>query len=275
MQEPRQAKDPTGYNVRDLPDEEILPVLEQDRRWAAYPLCDLEPPYRQHARFIGAARAGRTRGLVLAYSPPEFSALQPCGEGDAIRAILLQVRDLPATPMLIARYDDLDAIEQRYTVKERMAMLRLAVSANDLRPAPATNAHIVSLGQEDLPALQALYTGRTDAVFTLLMFHQGYYVGAFVDGALVAAAGTHAITMRYGMGVIGNVFTHPAYRGRGLATATTGAVTMALRHAGIREIALNVREDNEPAIRAYHRLGFTLHHPFLEGNATLRGEPDR
>ena len=48
---------------------------------------------------------------------------------------------------------------------------------------------------------------------------------ALIFGALVAVAGTHLVSDTYGVAAIGNVFTHPDYRGRGYATLATGAVT--------------------------------------------------
>ena len=56
----------------------ILPVLECDRRWAVYALCDLEAPYRAHARFIGALDGDHARAVVLVYALPNFTALLPC-----------------------------------------------------------------------------------------------------------------------------------------------------------------------------------------------------
>jgi predicted GNAT family acetyltransferase len=83
------------------------------------------------------------------------------------------------------------------------------------------------------------------------MLEHGIYCGAYVAGTLVAVAGTHAIARRHRIAAIGNVFTHPTHRGRGLA-ATTGAVAQALVPDGAREVALNVAANNcsRPATRA-------------------------
>jgi predicted GNAT family acetyltransferase len=63
--------------------------------------------------------------------------------------------------------------------------------------------------------------------------------------------------------------TRPTHRGRGLATATTGAVAQALVQDGACEVALNVAEDNPAAIAVYGRLGFAVHMSYWEGHATL------
>lgn len=262
--------EPEG-RVEELRDDAaILATLEEDRRWAAYAICDLEPEYRPWARYVGHMRAGTADAVVLAYAPPGFTALIACGSAGGVRRILAAAPDLPAEAFFMVRRDDLAALETRYRVEDLMAMLRMVADADTLRPAPATGAEVRPLDGADLPALVALYADRPEAVFTRPMFASGVYVGAFIDGALVAAAGTHAVSPRHGMAAIGNVFTHPEYRGRGLGTATTGALARALAARGIRDLALNVREDNHAAISVYRRLGFAAYLPFWEGTARPR-----
>ena len=84
---------------------------------------------------------------------------------------------------------------------------------------------------------------------------EGVYYGIRVNGTLVAAAGTHVISERARLGVVGNVLTAVDYRGRGFATAVTGAVT-AERLRSCDQVVLNVRSDNPPALNAYRRRGF-------------------
>jgi predicted GNAT family acetyltransferase len=74
------------------------------------------------------------------------------------------------------------------------------------------------------------------------------------------------------LAVVGNVLTHVDYRGRGFATAVTGAVTAELlRHSD--QVVLNVRADNPPAINAYRRLGFAEHVRFEERLIHRLGSP--
>src|SRR5437870_5684234 len=122
--------------IVDLTDDAaILPVLERDRRWAAYALCDLEPPYRAHARFIGAAGT-HGRAVVLVYTLPGFTALLPCGEPGVVRAIIAGAADLPASIFLNVRDADLLSVEACYQVEQKWAMLRMVAGADDLQSAP-------------------------------------------------------------------------------------------------------------------------------------------
>jgi predicted GNAT family acetyltransferase len=57
--------------------------------------------------------------------------------------------------------------------------------------------------------------------------------------------------------------THTEHRGRGYATAVTGAVTSELLRF-CDQVVLNVRADNPPALAAYRRLGYQVHVNFEE-----------
>ena len=98
------------------------------------------------------------------------------------------------------------------------------------------------------------------------------YYGVRVGGKLIAAAGTHVVSSQARMAVVGNVLTHVDYRGRGYATAVTGAVTAELLRS-CDQVALNVRSDNPPALAAYRRLGYAEHVRFEERLAHRLGSP--
>jgi predicted GNAT family acetyltransferase len=74
------------------------------------------------------------------------------------------------------------------------------------------------------------------------------------------------------LAVVGNVLTHLDYRGRGFATAATGAVTAELLRS-CDQVVLNVRSDNPPALQAYRRLGYAEHVRFEERLAHRIGSP--
>jgi predicted GNAT family acetyltransferase len=95
----------------------------------------------------------------------------------------------------------------------------------------------------------------------------GAFFGVREHGRLIAAGGTHLYSASERVATIGNVYTHSAHRGRGLAAAVTAAVVRTLLARGTGTIALNVKSANAAAIAVYERLGFRFHARFYEGQA--------
>jgi GNAT superfamily N-acetyltransferase len=93
------------------------------------------------------------------------------------------------------------------------------------------------------------------AFFVPELLDSGHYGGIRVDGDLVAIAGVHVLSERYGVAAIGNVFTRPDHRGQGLASALTATVAQRLLPL-VPTIGLNVQTTNGAARTVYQRLGF-------------------
>ncbi|RLF22800.1 MAG: hypothetical protein DRN15_08125 [Thermoprotei archaeon] len=79
------------------------------------------------------------------------------------------------------------------------------------------------------------------------------YYGLFEDERLVSIA--CAFFRMPEVWPVGNVYTHPDYRGRGYAKAVTSAITRDAVQSGAKAL-LHVAEDNIPAIRVYKALGY-------------------
>jgi ribosomal protein S18 acetylase RimI-like enzyme len=249
-----------GLVVRPSTDRGLLrDVLERDRIYAAYALCDLDD-----------REFGRTRwGVAFAGSDPvavvlEYAGLAPqpvfvMGENAGIAAILRELIR-PRAAYLAARTEHLSAVASIYRVEPGPPMVRMWVDRTTFRPYPAEVARLLPVEVGDLNRLYQL--GFT-AWLPPSAVAEGVYYGIRVGGRLVSAAGTHVISQEARMGVVGNVMTHTDFRGRGYATALTGAVTADLLRF-CDQVALNVRSDNPPALQAYAKLGYREHVRFEE-----------
>ena len=161
------------------------------------------------------------------------------------------------------------AVEGHYRVDPGPEMVRMWVDRARFRPYPATVQRILPVDISDLNRLYQLGFASwlpTGAVT------EGVYYGVRANGMLVAAAGTHVVSPSARLAVVGNVLTHIDYRGRGFATAVTGAVTAELLRS-CDQVVLNVRSDNPPALAAYRRLGFAEHTRFEERLIHRLGSP--
>lgn len=244
----------------------IVRLLERDRAWSAYALSDLEPPHREHTRFMGAWHGSNLVSIVLVYTPPSFTSVLLYGDDAGVGTILREASDLPRTTFVVVS-EEHRAVVERYYHLDAYRMYRMTLRLNDVRTAPSVDAAIQRLTPADFASVEELYRNWESTFFHRALLEHGLYSGAFVDGRLVAIAGTHTRSHRFSLGTIGGVFTLPEYRGRGLAGAVTASVAHTLLDSGIELVVLNVRQDNAPALAAYGRIGFRVHLPYWEGHA--------
>lgn len=242
--------------------------LERDRLYAAYAICDLEEREFGRTRWGVASVADEVVSLVLEYNGPTPQPLFVMGRPDGIATIL---RDLirPRAAYVAMRPEMVAAVEGQYRVDAGPAMVRMWVDRVRFRPYPATVQRILPVEIGDLNRLYQLGFASWLPSSTVA---EGVYYGVRVNGSLVAAAGTHVVSPSARLAVIGNVLTQSDYRGRGFATAVTGAVTADLLRS-CDQVVLNVRADNPPALNAYRRLGFAEYVRFEERLIHRLGSP--
>ncbi|MEI2421420.1 GNAT family N-acetyltransferase, partial [Arthrospira platensis SPKY2] len=106
---------------------------------------------------------------------------------------------------------------------------------------------MIRLTEQDGPRLARLYAQGGDFApdaFDPSQLADGFFWGVEAAGELMAAGGTHVAYAGESVAAIGNIYTHPAHRGRGYGRAVTAAVTQALVDQGYQTIALNVDQRN-------------------------------
>ena len=245
--------------------------LERDRLMAAYALADLDPASGDRARWWLARREGEAVACVLVVEMLPFRPCFATGDSEALaeifREAIKEPRIIVAAP-IPARL----AIESVYRFDRCDRMQRMAVDLGTFRPRVAHTA--VRLGPEHLDDVLDLYGNASRSYFTTRRLEREIYFGVYSGRSLVSAAGTHVRSTGLGIAAVGNVLTRLAYRGRGLATTCTSAVTEAAFEQH-RDVVLNVRHDNGPAVAVYTRLGYRTHAPFIEGPAVRRAAWDK
>ncbi len=242
--------------------------LERDRLYAAYAICDLEEREFARTRWGVAWEGDVPVALVLEYNGPTPQPLFVMGREEGIAAIL---RDLirPRVAYVAAPAAVLPAIETAYRVDPGPSMVRMWVDRAHFRPYPATVHRLLPV---EIGELNRLYQLGFASWLPSTSIADGVYYGLRVNGQLVAAAGTHVVSTAARLAVVGNVLTHVDYRGRGFATAVSGAVTAELLRT-CDQVVLNVRSDNPPALNAYRRLGYAEHVRFEERLVHRLGSP--
>lgn len=258
--------DVTEYVVQPLTEREhIRRILEGRRPYAAYALGQLEPfLFRQTAWWL--ASSASNQALVLHSRGGLGNATFAMGESGALDA-LLRLHPGPRHTFLTCEPGHLDTVLAHFDLEQRQTMIRMQVTAETFRPC---DMDIRRLDGSDTREINRLY--RTDGVasyYSPRQIDDAIYYGAERDGSLVAVAGTHVISQASAIAVVGNVYTHPRYRGQHLAQAATGAVTAQLLQF-CREVVLSVDPTNAAAVRAYERLGYAEVARLIEGAATRK-----
>jgi ribosomal protein S18 acetylase RimI-like enzyme len=258
-----------GLAIRTVTDRgELRAFLETDRLLAAYAICDLEDREFGKTRWGGAFESNRLVALALEYSGITPQPLFAMGRSEGIEAILRDVVR-PRAAYVAVLPEALPAVQAVYRLDPGPQMVRMWVDRSRFRPYPADVRRLLP---SDIGELNRLYQLGFASWLPSSSIADGVYFGMRVGGRLVAAAGTHVVSRDARLAVVGNVLTHVDYRGRGFATAVTGAVTAELLRTS-DQVVLNVRSDNPPALQAYRRLGFAEHVRFEERLAHRLGSP--
>ncbi len=244
----------------------ILSYLETDRLYAAYAIGDLEPQLFAQSTWLGAEEASQLHALALYFRGLKPPALFLMGDTNGLRAVLENAL-CPEQVYLTCRTKHLGMTRDFYVWDETIPMWRMVLEPASFQ---STRGDCVRLTPAHSDQLMKLYAFGGGIGFSTAQVQHGVFFGIFVEQKLVAVAGTHLISPTYNIAAVGNVFTHPNYRERGYGTATINAVVTELLQKGIRDIILNVSQDNAGAIRIYKRLGFKCYCPFLEGRARVR-----
>jgi GNAT superfamily N-acetyltransferase len=237
--------------------------LEEDRPWTAFALADLEPPYSDHATWFVPSATPHAIGLLYrAFGTPIVLC---AGQSDEWPVVLREmdaaIGDAPDV-YAVVRPHVLPVVRSLYDAIEERAMIRMLLEESHFHPAfPDGPARV---GPADLDAIKRLFEDEPPPFFLPSMLEDGIYYGIQEGNRLVALAGTHVVAREVSVAALGNIYTRPDRRGRGLATAVTSAVARDLLQMGIATVVLNVREDNHPAVRVYERLGFRGYCTYFE-----------
>lgn len=249
----------TAYTVEELRDPGIIrPILEKERAYSAYALAQLDPQmFDQNDWYRASGPAGSA--LLLHSRSGLGRAMFAVGDPAALGAAL----SLHPGPRFAfgSLYPEHRQVVEKYFVMTRpQTMFRMSVTRDSFSPVAGKARRLHGV---DVNAVNRIYSveGGT-AAYRPGHLEEGAYYGIEIDGRIVSIAGTHVVSRAEGVAVVGNVFTHPRYRGGGLATEVTSAVTQeVLEYCSL--VVLTVEEQNAPALNIYLKLGYqtecTLH----------------
>ena len=118
--------------------------------------------------------------------------------------------------------------------------------------------NIRRLKLDDLAVIQDFYAASyPQNWFDERMLQTNKYYGYFIENKLVGVSGIHVYSEQYKVAALGNIATHPDYRGQQIGYKLTATLCYELQKS-VDSIGLNVKSDNENAIKIYKKIGFEI-----------------
>lgn len=242
--------------------EHLRNLLEHERVWSAYALADLDPRMDEYCEWLS-----NDSGVVLIYHGLSPAVLFAQGSPRDVERLFAQVPHDRYIYLLMGAHKAL--LGERLCIEHEQHMWRMVLKTNEFTGVQAND--VDPLAVQDLVKIEALFADHPDRpdAFHPNQLSEGPFFGIWEHGELVSISGIHVLSKWANVAAVGNVFTHPQYRGRGLGMRASAAVVQHLLDDGIGTIVLNVAMENEPALRCYQKLGFRPFCGYYEGVGKL------
>jgi ribosomal protein S18 acetylase RimI-like enzyme len=131
-------------------------------------------------------------------------------------------------------------------------------------PGNVADDNIRSLNISDIDQINELFMmAYPSNWFDKRMLDTGKYKGYFIENKLAGIAGIHVYSPEYRIAALGNIATHPEFRGRKIAYKLTSALCTDLKKT-TDFIGLNVSSENKAAIKCYENTGFEIRSSYDE-----------
>ena len=238
--------------------QEIEQFLRRNTFLHLYSIGDLDDFFWQYTTWYALKDLQRVTQVALLYSGISLPVLLGLSEEPTggMRSLLQAIIHLMPKRFYAHLSGDLATVfADEYRIEShgphyKMALVDKAGLEN------IDSSRVVPLTVADVDEIQALYrVSYPDNSFDPRMLETGYFFGIRHGMLLVSVAGVHVYSQQYRVAALGNVATHPGYRGQHLATKVCAKLCRSLLQT-VDHIGLNVKADNISAIRCYEQLGF-------------------
>jgi ribosomal protein S18 acetylase RimI-like enzyme len=239
--------------------QEIWEFLKKNTFLHLYAIGDLDDffwPYTTWYALVDQQRIVQLALLYCASSLPVLLATSEEESSEETRALLKSIVPfLPKRFYTHINHQAAESLAEDYRLESHGIHYQMALMHPD-RIGNVDTSRVNALTKADLSDLEALYAASYPGNwFDPRMIETGHYYGVRNESSLISVAGVHVYSAQYGVAALGNITTHPAYRGQQLATQTSAKLCASLLKT-VDAIGLNVHGDNHNAIACYSRLGF-------------------
>lgn len=249
----------------------IYEFLIDNPAFNAYLLGDLDDFFWHKTIWFADIVDGKIRAIALLYAAVDMPCLLAfCSQENVTKTkdLLETIKPLLPHTFLTHLSDGLiEVFGKESIVKYYGYNCKMALQGS---PNEVLDDNIKHLSIEHLDMVKDFYAvAYPDNWFDERMLGTGKYLGYFDNSNLVGITGVHVYSEKYKVAALGNIATHPDYRNRQISYKLTSQLCYELRK-NIEHIGLNVRSNNEVAIKSYKRIGFEFignYHECLIKNA--------
>jgi len=242
-----------------LHDKRIIEaVLRRNVYLNLYSIGDLDDFFWPHTVWYALDNGGEATDIALLYAAANDPVLIALGEPESTTMPeLLHVLQpfLPARFYAHVNPESIPILAETRLPDSHGLHYKMALADPVLLDGVDTS-QVKPLSVDDVAEIERLYAESYPGNwFDARMLHTGCYRGIRVDGRLVSIAGVHVYSPAYKVAALGNITTHPDFRGRGFGKTVTAGLCKALLK-NVDHIGLNVKCDNLAAQACYNAIGF-------------------
>lgn len=237
---------------------EILDFLMNSPELQVYSIGDLDDFFWPKTIWYSLKEGGEIKSIILLYvgmTTPTLLAIY--GKDfeltyqllERVKSILPSKFYAHLSPNLIDVFGKQNIVES-FGPHFKMALKKVQPTISDDK--------IRRLTTTDIEIINEFYTASyPDNWFDKRMLETQKYFGYFLDDKLVGIAGIHVYSEEYKVAALGNIATHPEYRGKQIGFKLTASLCADLKQT-VNYIGLNVKSNNIAAISCYQKIGFEI-----------------
>jgi len=238
--------------------DEIEVFLRRDPYLHLYALGDLDDFFWHHTTWYALKEHQQIKQLVLFYTGTSVPVLLGITEESTkLMEELLQsiIHLLPKRFYAHLSGNLAGVLASDYQIRSHGLHYKMALTDSSRLESVDTSG-VMQLSASNVSELEELYRESYPGNwFEPRMLETGYYYGICQGAALLSVAGVHVYSQQYGVAALGNITTHPLFRGKGLGKIVCAKLCQTLLQT-VDYIGLNVKADNKSAIACYTKLGF-------------------
>jgi ribosomal protein S18 acetylase RimI-like enzyme len=243
----------------------IEAFLRKDVFLHIYSIGDLDDFFWPDTVWYGWEKEGEIQAVTLLYTASDDPTLLALSEQQDIMWELVQsiFHILPERFYAHLSPGVVEAVEGRCKIKSCGKHYKMGLRNKSLLYEIDCSG-VVRLTEDDQEEMLVLYQeGYRNNWFNPRMLQTKQYFGLRLKNRLVSIAGIHVYSEKYKVAALGNIVTHPEYRGKGFGKAVMAKLCQSLaKH--VDYIGLNVKADNTAAVEMYRKLGFEIVSSYYE-----------